>query len=499
MIRKWIYKLRYILIILSALLWILGLSNSFWYEIIQNCYSNNWYSNNQCWDITDEFFQYRNWYNKIDTNFNFIYQSTDDYNVFYLQEDWIFLYWWEDHKLHYKWDQFSWLIWNVCVVWSDNINDIWSRCGYAVGWENINWCWANYNEDNSIFYNTNWNFDKVYFLPWYIDWLYNNWWGWVICWVKWKGAVCFALNQIWSAWLTCWFLTWYSQDINIKDYWLSELSSYFWSSPFNGAWGGWNISLNLSSDDLLRYFRERYGWSDSMCYVWTNTTAIWWDNVSFDYWTWATIFELFNSIYWAWNWTQYIVNVWTWINSWLLNYNYWFNWSNNCYNYYSWWQVVSDCSYTRFPFAWQKTAVYFMADLLNSRGVSDDWNLGYEFAVFCDNVFNWSDSAPIKEGSALQSNSSSYITYQNLYYWTSSVINSWDQLSEIFWTWNWYNDWNTSSWVVDLDSFFNKFNWFIDDFSSYFIKSDYQSTRAILPDYIIVAFCLILLFGIIRK
>lgn len=30
MIRKWLYKLRYFLILLSALLWLLGLSSSYW-------------------------------------------------------------------------------------------------------------------------------------------------------------------------------------------------------------------------------------------------------------------------------------------------------------------------------------------------------------------------------------------------------------------------------------------------------------------------------------
>lgn len=493
MIRKWIYKLRYILIILSALLGLLGLSWTFWACLDYWSWSN-WVD--YCYDVwsvnyipcntTDkncsfEFDSYWNFWGDLNYFWGVVQLFSNTFYSAYGWRNWNFVKLNNRNSESWNLYTFSW-----ACYWSlinDNIRDYWAR---AFVWEP---CFSSVVLWSSSFSNLE--------LFWSIDMIFASY-------VNEAVRFCFASSS--SSEVLCFFESdwitsstsspsWITAPYNLVNIW----SNFFTLSPFNTPWWGWSISLPLSSDDLLRYFRERYGWSDSMCYVWTNTTAMWWDNVSFQYWTWATIFELFNSIYWAWNWTQYIVNVWTWINSWLLNYNYWFNWSNNCYNYYSWWQVVSDCSYTRFPFAWQKTAIYFMADLLNSRGVSDDWNLWYEFAVFCDNVFNWSDSAPIKEGSALQSNSSSYITYQNLYYWTSSVINSWDQLSEIFWTWNWYNDWNTSSWVVDLDSFFNKFNWFIDNFSSYFIRSDYQSTRAILPDYIIVAFCLILLFGIIRK
>lgn len=477
MIRKWIYKLRYILIILSALLWLLGLSNSFWYEIFQDCYSNNWYSNNQCWDITDEFFQYRNWYNKIDTNFNFIYQSTDDYNVFYLQEDWIFLYWWEDHKLHYKWDQFSWLIWNVCVVWSDNINDIWSRCGYAVGWESINWCWANYNEDNSIFYNTNWNFDKVYFLPWYIDWLYNNWWGWVICWVKWKGAVCFALNQIWSAWSTCWFFTWYSQDINIKDYWLSELSSYFWSSPFNGAWGGWtniNVWEDLTNWQVSNALSS-YWFSKNICY--------WGLSASSDYsssipWTWKTIFQIYNEFN-----PNSISNIVDW-------YAYYKNWYNDYpYFSFSWWTYITD-SHSPFLVNWN-----FYLSAFRLFQYWEYYGVGFypasDIVEYCDlllnknpdSLYTWDDWSSIVDNSSV-------IDYWSAIYralsWDMQLLYSWD-ISKLSW----------ENLNFDSQSFFSnlttKFAWLNNSDENLF------QVVWVIPSYILVFMFALILIRMISK
>ena len=486
MIRKWLYKIRYILIILSALLWILGLSNSFAAEsFVSTWVSDVWYDlTTYQWNVNTEYNNFSSTSTLIvDSFWNFLTNST--YKAFEINSSPSYILYWNNNDIDFIYQRKivsnSWWCYNSSFVKVPSN------------------CWNYWYSINEIKYLKQWNIIKYAILS---DWAISpaTWYNYRVMYF------CFYTDSNESLCVKSWVPTDFSDNAQLialcwEENWCSAgvYESLYWNSAFyGGSSNWWSTNLTLSSDELLRYFHERYGWSDSMCYVWTNTSAVWGDSVSFDYGSGATIFELYDSIYWSWNWADYIFSVWRFINTWLLNYNYWFNWANNCYSYYSWWVVQQNCSYTVFPFAWQKTAIYFMADLLYNNWVWEDWNLWYEFAVFCDNVFNGNSAAPIKEGSALASNSSSYISYQNLYYWTSTIIQSWSWLSEIFWTWNGYNDWSVNSWSVDLWTFFDKFNWFIDDFSSYFVRSS-SSTNPILPSYIIVAFSLILLFGIIRK
>lgn len=509
MIRKWIYKFRYILIIWSALLGLLGASWTFGYNVIEDCYTNAWISpyTVRCVEFDPwESITYDWLLNSVDNLLNFKFD--DLYNFFYTS--WYSynisnsIFWNNSWKLNlmHQWNywgmklyEYSWL----CYSSSSDPSVFWVECSSV-----SRPCVSTVNTSIEDFY-TYWashNINKVYYLPatrcinWGCSSKFNGdslclvYDDWTYCFTMASTVGCSAWNNIFSA------ITEIENKCTTNWNCLEELTNlwYVWESPF--VWGGWGWSSSVvpaPSTYYYEYLKNRYWRVENDCKVWTNLTAMWWDSVNFDYWSWADIFELYDSLYWTWSWTDYIVKVWTWINWRLLNYNYWFNWSNNCYQYYSWGQIYSDCSYTNFPFAWQKTAIYFMTDLLNSKGVNSDWNLGYEFAVFCDYALHWENASPIKEGSALLSNINNYYNYEQLLLWDGPRMD----FEKFFGTGDWYNDWEEENYDLNLDKLMDKFTSFTDMFTDYFIRP--FNWEPILPRYIIVALILILLFRLFLK
>ena len=297
MIKKWIYKLRYILIIFSALLWILGLSSSFGLEL------SYWYdSNNNYYATWDVVYVYNRQWNDIEITQegNFITNTTYNWLQFWNdQYNWNWIFFWSG------WDIYAFVQWKL------------SR--------NLGWC---YNTTPWISPQSCWNYsDTIESMVEINDWIAFNWFWiaspWYVNIAYWStydpAYICFYNNHSYCVMLQSpenATATINSNPCNNWTYWCS-ISSYV--SDLNGyssfwIWGWiWDIAwgwLDISNDMVIKNY-EDMGWNKSICYAWEWSG---WQLISAP-WTWFSIFDLYSTYNPLWFST---------ITEWYDYYRYWF-------------------------------------------------------------------------------------------------------------------------------------------------------------------------------
>jgi len=519
-------------------LWVFCITSCFWYTEINNCYGrpNSCNDSNtptpmSCREIENwEEFVYWNYTYKVDNQANvFTYVNNQYYNLYlkkkqsWLRADYRYYMTYRDNN----WKLNIWYInqyrlvnltldkWWVCIYNSNDITDIAGYCWKNVWHEDCdpNTCTIRYSWHVEDFYNTNWWFDKIYFLP-----PIDNSVPWHFCYVKWETWYCILPNQSnYNMYSYCdyWTKT-EDESFQFDSFNIENFSSRISYSPFNWQswwWDWWDYNFNDLSSDAIRYF-ENMWFRKSMCYVWTNdlTTDYWSWIYSFQSWTWKTIFDLFESEYIDIDetdrWLQAVSN---WLNSRLWNYDKrfstdWQPWYKLFYssvdelihvNYYWQWDTPV------FPFLNNPYAIYFMASNISTytqyKSMFD--YEGDEVVDYCNlklNGWTFEDmiSTPIKD--SIVNNKSNNIWWN--YFWSWSW--GWWDWSFIWWwtgwtgvieyTWTWSDLQFTGD--VDLKSFFDNA---LNEMKNAIWNMQNPLTW-VLPNYLIFALLLVVLFKILR-
>lgn len=255
---------------LTLFIWVFFIPSCFWYTEISNCY--NLYNNcsapsssNSVWMFCREL---ENWeeftYNwntyKIDNNLNFLTYTWWEYNKLlrtWNKKTWLYdkvqnyLYRWNDQKLHIVETQYNY--WSsltfdsgwVCILETNNINELAQKCGFSSATnsyerENCTTCNINYYWDINEFYNTNWWFDKIYFLPWISmsNSIYD--YGGRFCFIKWNTWYCLLTDLNENAQFTCtnyWSIQYQNSIYSNANYKLSDNLNNYYETPF--SWQSW--------------------------------------------------------------------------------------------------------------------------------------------------------------------------------------------------------------------------------------------------------------------
>lgn len=387
MIRKWLYKIRYILIILSALLWIMGLSSSFWAYwsdpfYMRQVWTLGYSPYSQSYDITI----LKSWLPL--TSALWITK-----NMFYFQ-DWF--YWWrETNGLPYIYqnDNCQGFIssYKICdsMTWSyewitncsNNINvSDWTAEIFRAFFENVS------NSDYFAFHR--WGAD--YWTTWDFYISSDSLW-----------------DSIWRSVSNC-GLTWSLnyQDITFDSFQNSMWDNSPWGLPSGG--GGWTI-VNVWADITnwqVSNALESYWFSKNICYWWISTSA---DYSTAIPWTWKTMFQLFQEFNPTW--ISNVVDWYAYYKEGYIDYPY-FTYSWGAYitdshsPFLSWWAFMLSL-YRLFLF-WDRYWVSFYpasdiveyCDLLLNKSPDslytwDDWNSIVDNSTIIDywssiyNILSW--------------------------------------------------------------------------------------------------------------
>lgn len=384
--------------------------------------------------------------------------------------------------------QAQWFVKSFCLTWYLGICDSYSYDAWLF------YNWQDYSNPDSL------TFVSGY--KWITD-SYRNYQYAYLCfnYQSFNKSACFYFNRAYptSNWQN-WKAYWYNPFWN--DLSLAEFKNFITTSPFQWNWqsnsnSDWSTSVvfnNSTIQDVVDYFEQNpnYRFSKEICYVWTNdlTSPYWTSWLSYTYWKWKTIFELYESIYWTWHTDE---NVWVWINSRILNWQQWFLTSPEKRLYladYTGWNLVLRYENLTFPFANKPVAIYFMTNELMDNHVGDDWNQWYQFAVYCDYVLNWENAEEITKD-YVKNNIETFIDTRNKNVWKYQNP-GWDVNS---WFWSrlgvYDNTWDKQDFTSNFKNFFNKWTWQFDNYDN--------SLTAIIPDYILGFLVLLLLFKFLKR
>lgn len=395
---------------------------------------------------------------------------------------------------------FFWLNNKIYYIWFYSANGIHYQ-GYLDKMCISNWSVCTVmNESNIDFYAwTYWtSFDKV------ILNFSNNRWDFYICFVKDTNYYCFS-DDSWNNLVSSENFTFTSSE-EILNYSNATVSSFNWSS--GGGWGGasvtyWSGATIIWSDEsAIKYFEDVYWRDKNICYVWVdNVTTLYWTNwVSFQVWSWLSIFETFNAVYW----NSDLDKVYVWLNTWLINYEQWFLRSGDplyLANYNSWTNQV-DIYYDNltFPFSWKPVAYYFMADNIEWYN-EPQWS---EIVSYCNlKINNWTYDEIIDQ--ATKNNIDKYSERSNINIWLNPDWTKKDPID--FWSFTW-SAWVSSgvdvqfTWTTTLkntlENFFNQ----VDSLFSGAITNwnlNVSSWNSIIPSYIVMALMFVILFKFLRR
>lgn len=290
---------------------------------------------------------------------------------------------------------------------------------------------------------------------------------------------------IWdSPWLSSWWWDWWDPwDIEIWDWWI-------WL---------------FSDQSAINYFEKNYWRDERICYVWVdNYTDLYWTRVSFEEWSWLNIFQVFSWLYW----NTDLNKVYVWLNSRLINYNQWSvrmsDWLSPLYlaSYNSWTNKVNIYydDLTTSPFINNPVAVYFMANYIYDR--SPSYSMWSEVVSYCNLKINWWSFEEIIDES-VKNNITNYTEQSNINVWLNSDWTSKeiDRYTVLVWTWDFWSGFDVSweilqySWDIDLKWFFDNA---INEMQS--VIGDVNNPLTwVLPQYIIFALLLVILFKILKK
>lgn len=280
---------------------------------------------------------------------------------------------------------------------------------------------------------------------------------------------------------------------------------WVWNWTDEPAWEdtGW-IELE-SSESAINYFENRYWRDSSICYVWiNNSTDLWWTSVSFQEWSWLTIFQLYDQLYWTWDLNHYYV----FLNNWLINYEQWFNTSGDpmyLSNYNSWTnQVELYYDNLSFPFANNPIALYFMS---NNISLKSPWSTMWsEVVSYCNLKLNdWTFEEIIDQST--KNNITNYTENSNVNKWYNS---DWTKKTTDYSQFGW-NTWNSNSWSWNLSlswveiafswntSLQNTLSNFIDYVKTITNYNAWSSSNWILPKYIVMWLIFVMLFRFLRR
>jgi len=516
--------LKSILSLWIITLWIINFSNAswFWHGVVWN------YSQYQNSDYSLMIARY--W------EFNTDYLWTVK-RVFSINSDSMF-YWNVDWYLH--WTDMWWFDWKLLNYYV---------CDY------VNWDFSQFTNCSKYLY-TGWNIDVVNnmlsFIKVWDRFFYGAQWTYYTNLVfhavsisDLQKTVVFAFGGCWSSnWTACGvsdWTNWYMGldihndndtkwlDASKRIIWIENPSREqwynFWTIPNNliwvspvFTWGGWSDTEDEqvwidpdSTESALNLYENRYWRNKSICYVWiNNSSTLWWSSVSFQEWSWLTIFQLYDQLYWTGDLNHYAV----FVNNWLLNYEQWFNTSGSpmyLSNYNSWTnQVELYYDNLSFPFANNPIAVYFMSNNISLK--SPESTMWSSVVSYCNiKLNNWTFDDILDEADKINAVWYTEQTNVNKWYnadWTVRKINIWEFGMN---TWSWVISWNLDGWSFAEDYWVSYYTWvnnITEWFQSLFDKLDnafstlsdmWTGYTWILPSYIVFALLFVVLFKIMRR
>lgn len=464
MIRKWIYKLRYILIILSALLGLLGLSWTFGYWSDPTITRQIWtYWNNpyqQSFDIA----VLNPWIPLTQTLWitkNMFYFNKNNY------------WWWWENGLPYVFianDDYS--------AWCEGYIEKYQSCS-SISWDSINNCtnipvWQWTAEIFRAFFSNVSNDDYYQFWAWWWDF----WWVWffrVSSEKLWQSIGWEWVYWIWgcgSAWLT-WSLNYWSMSFDLFQNSMGD-NSPWWLPSGGGGWTNINVWEDLTNWQVSNALSS-YWFSKNICY--------WGLSASSDYsssipWTWKTIFQIYNEFN-----PNSISNIVDW-------YSYYKNWYNDYpYFSFSWWTYITD-SHSPFLVNWN-----FYLSAFRLFQYWEYYGVGFypasDIVEYCDlllnknpdSLYTWDDWSSIVDNSSV-------IDYWSAIYralsWDIQLLYSWD-ISKL----SWENlNFDSQSFFSNLTAKFARLN-----------NSDENLFQVvwIIPSYILVFMFALILIRMISK
>lgn len=431
MIKKWIYKLRYILIIFSALLWILGLSSSFWAVVtapkwqILYPWSNNWYSEwlfvNSSMDFNTYVWGASLGYNSFLALYSIYYSNSP--NIIWYLGDRLYMFY------RYNWNNCAWNI----IQWY--VNKI-SVCDGIIGDNHYLNLWSCYTSMDYTFD----RFKRFYTLS-------SDWWFWYINnWSCYKWAFCF--NSADFTGFYCLFAdTEDSLDYSYTDFstyndaWEIFYKSVSWGGGWDwgNSWGGALWEVEITNGMVIKNYANM-GWNKAICYAWYWSG---WQLVS-PPWTWYSVFDLYDTYNPLW---------FSEITEWYDYYRYWFQDNPNIaitWSVFAWDWVFHASLHSLFAM-WYKNGVWVLfpsADIIEYCDliINSDYNA----------VYTWTLTET--EKTIITNNYYTNTYYTNAfdfdYTWAISTLTwfgedfSWDifdkfkDLSKRFQNWLWQMSWN---------------------------------------------------------
>lgn len=482
---KLIRSIRYVLVILSAILGLLGLSSAFWYDYYNSCYTLEYYGEFPCivasaWETISY-----NWdYNSVSNNLDFTYQSSIDYKAFSI--------WIPDYSQRYT------LFWNssnlLDIIY--DLNTYWNRvdlvslnylCKY--NWNDYTWavnhCFgssSNYVYTTDSFYSTvvsnNLQSEGFLYMPYrysndsYNS--YNSYWMWGLLCLKYTNTY-YCVNMWWN-WSSDSYWNVIQSWIAPKWNWLEYYSYMFSNSPIWSSSWGWSSSTPSYQDPvavnskIYQIFVQQW-YSDNLCYWGYSldnilTTSTWFDLSDIRLWSGANIFELYNVYSWG----------LTFVN-WYDTYFQYFNYARFSENYGT--------------FNWKSKGLLWL--MATKQAVNSSFD-STSIQNFCRLVINWLYETPVQTPIGI----------------INDTVAEW-QLSEVVWnigytppaSWSnidiivntlieqWVIDWY--SWAEDLADFYVRYQ---DKLNQLRVKV-WESW--VLPWYITLWFFAILMLYFFKK
>lgn len=445
---------------------------------------------------------YRNWQNiatYIDNQLNFHSSiNWEDYNIFGYPDTWY-------------WEYYNVLVWSAVSPWKFNLIQSYNspksaistsliRCDYSLGSPDlvsVDRCSnsTSVSIDDFVSIAESSSLSRIVFNSRVYQYL-----GLRLCYVFNSNdyAYCLLLpNNNWYGWTS-----FSSSSLSLVN--TTSASSFVWSTNVQYVWlspivssSNSNIDYTIyqdftTSDDVLYFYQNYWGWDFDICYLWTNDMS-----VNYTWWfvrnSWYTIFDLYSYLN---NWNVATVNnTYPLINSIVNNYKTYderdLTSLDSRYTYQSFISPITLNYYwlnynpfDNFPFA-----MYSYGAKLYKRYnyTLNNWE---DVAVYCSAVLSSPDE------------------FEDIINWTwvsqvikdriNSISNSLIDIKYPVLTWQfWLGLWIDNN--LTIESWFNTF---FDRWSSNLsewwnnIWSDWSS---IVPDYIVLFLLLVVLFRILRK
>ena len=452
-------------------------------------------------------------------NANFEYWSNSNKLVSYYG-DWLYpdlrtFFWYNSWDTKWLYSIVSCEGWYSCSNIHTSIMAQWFVKSFCLTWYN-DVC-ASQSYDAWLFYNWNdySNPDSLTIEGWYHESNTTQSWQWfTLCfnYQSFNKSACFYFDRAYpnSNWQNS---LWFAYNPFWNDLSLAEFKNWITTSPFHWNWnsggGGWTTVVfnDMTVKDVTDYFEQNqnYWRTPELCKVWTNnlTSPYWTTGINYEYWKWKNIFELYDSIYWSWRTDE---KVWIWLNSRMINWKQWFLTSPEKRLYlasFDWSTLILNYDNLTFPFANNPVAIYFMTNELMDHNVWNDWNLGYEFAVYCDYVINWEDAEEITKD-YVKNNIENYIWNRNENNWKyqkPTYSNSW------FWqrleNWSWNDTWNSVNFKDNFKKFYEKLTSVIDNIEWVDVSNNTRRSvrwsNPIVPTYILWFLVLIIFFKFLKR